>query len=185
MWRAWTTSILSRQLSGGGRQGTAENVTPRLASRHSKAVFGNRQVTSIVSKGDAVGRFVIDVGVALRITEDETEIAPSHTLLAPTLLRSQVLDVLFSRVRNDELSKEVALDLNARFGKLKVRYLGDAVLRRRAWALAERAGMASTFQAEYLALTQLQADALVTEDDDLTSKARGIVTVKPFVALLG
>ena len=132
-----------------------------------------------------MGRFVIDVGVAVRVTGDETEIAPSHTLLAPTLLRSQVLDVLFSRVRNGELPKEVALDLNARFGKLKVRYLGDAVLRRRAWALAERTGMASTFHAEYLALTQLQADALVTEDSDLISKATGIVTVRPFAALLG
>jgi hypothetical protein len=38
--------------------------------------------------------------------------------------------------------------------------LGDAVLRRRAWAVADRLGWASTYNnAEYVALTQLQADA--------------------------
>ena len=128
-------------------------------------------------------RFVIDAGIALRIVEEAIAPASSHSLLAPTLLRSQVLDMLYGRVRRGELSEEAGLDLNARFGKLKLRYLGDAVLRRRAWALAASSGMASTYPAEYLALTLLQADALITEDSDLVSRATGLVAVKPLSAL--
>lgn len=75
------------------------------------------------------------------------------------------------------------MELNARFGKLKVRYLGDAVLRRRAWVLAARMELASTFDAEYVALTQLQGDALTTEKGDLTSTAKGLVTVRPVADL--
>ena len=128
-------------------------------------------------------RFVIDAGIALRIAEEAIKPSPSHSLLAPTLLRSQVLDMLFGRVQSGELAEKAGLDLNARFGKLKMRYLGDAVLRRRAWALAAQTGMASTFDAEYLALTQLQADALITENSDLASKAMGLVQLKPLSAL--
>ncbi len=42
---------------------------------------------------------------------------------------------------------------------MTVRLLGDAVLRRRAWTSPGRLGWASTYDAEYVALTQLQADA--------------------------
>lgn len=58
---------------------------------------------------------------------------------------------------------------------MKIRYLGDVVLRRRAWDLAEKLGRASTFDAEYIALTPLQADALVTLDTELARLAQGIV----------
>ena len=128
-------------------------------------------------------RFVIDAGIALRIVEERTPIAPSHSLLAPTLLRSQVLDTLYGRVRRGALTEEVGVELNARFGKLKVRYLGDAVLRRRAWVLAARMELASTFDAEYVALTQLQGEALITENGDLASAAKGLVTVRPLADL--
>ena len=131
-----------------------------------------------------MARFVIDVGAALRIIEEQIEPAPSHALVAPTLLRSQVLDALYGRVHRGELAEEAGLALNGRFGKLKIRYLGDAVLRRRAWAIAAQTGMASTLEAEYLALTQLQADALITENAELASKATGLATVKPLSALM-
>jgi predicted nucleic acid-binding protein len=58
---------------------------------------------------------------------------------------------------------------------MPIRLLGDAVLRRRAWDLAEQLGWASTYNAEYVALTQLQADALVTLDANLARSVRGIV----------
>lgn len=128
-------------------------------------------------------RFVIDAGIALRIVEERIPIAPSHSLLAPTLLRSQVLDMLYGRVRRGALTEEAGVELNARFGKLKMRYLGDAVLRRRAWALAARMELASTFDAEYVALTQLQGDALITEKGDLASTAKGLVTVRSLADL--
>ena len=86
-------------------------------------------------------KFVIDPGVALRIVEEHVEPVPEHTLLAPSLLRSQVLDRLYHRVQAGELSESDGKALNARFARLKIRYLGDAVLRQRAWELAARAGM--------------------------------------------
>ena len=129
-------------------------------------------------------RFVVDVGAALRIIEESVQLLPDHVLLAPTLLRSQVLDTLYRRVQRGELTEDVGLALNSGFAKLKIRYLGDAVLRRRAWALAAQARMENTFDAEYLALTQLQADGLIAESAELQRQAKGLVVVAPFEALL-
>ena len=50
---------------------------------------------------------------------------------------------------------------------MKIRLLGDAVLRRRAWEVADQLGWDSTYDAEYVALTLLQADAFVTLDAEL------------------
>jgi predicted nucleic acid-binding protein len=58
---------------------------------------------------------------------------------------------------------------------MPIRFLGDAVLRRRAWELAEQLGWAETYEAEYVALTQLQADAFVTLDAELARQVEGIV----------
>ena len=60
---------------------------------------------------------------------------------------------------------------------MSIRYLGDGVLRRRAWDLAARLGWASTYDAEYVALTQLQGDALVTLDPELAAAVAGLVRV--------
>ena len=58
---------------------------------------------------------------------------------------------------------------------MPIRLLGDAVLRRRAWDLADQLGWASTYDAEYIALTQLQADAFVTLDAKLARSVEGVV----------
>jgi hypothetical protein len=63
-------------------------------------------------------------------------------------------------VQRGEIPADVARDLLARIGRMPIRLLGDAVLRRRAWDLGDQLGWASTYNAEYVALTQLQADAL-------------------------
>jgi predicted nucleic acid-binding protein len=66
---------------------------------------------------------------------------------------------------------------------MPIRLLGDAVLRRRAWDLADRLGWASTYNAEYVALTQLQADAFVTVDVELARSVEGIVATASIDAL--
>ena len=71
----------------------------------------------------------------------------------------------------------------ARIGRMRIRLLGDAVLRRRAWELADKLGWASTYDAEYIALTQLQADAFVTLDAELARSVAGIVATAPIDAL--
>jgi predicted nucleic acid-binding protein len=58
---------------------------------------------------------------------------------------------------------------------MKIRLLGDAVLRRRAWEIADELGWTSTYDAEYIALTQLQADAFITLDKQLARSVKGVV----------
>ena len=128
-------------------------------------------------------RYVVDLASAIAILTQGIPIPARHELLAPTLLRSQVLDHLFQQVRAGRLPQAKALSLNARFAALEVRYLGDAVLRRRAWDIAQEHAMASTFEAEYLALTQLQADALIARDKRFARLARKVVLVASLGAL--
>ena len=84
-------------------------------------------------------RFVVDAGVVLQLAADRTKVAAKHKLLAPTLLRSQTLSALHEAVQRGELPADVARDRLKDIGRMPIRLLGDAVLRRRAWDLAERA----------------------------------------------
>jgi indolepyruvate ferredoxin oxidoreductase alpha subunit len=111
------------------------------------------------------------------------KVSGKHNLLAPTLLRSQTLSALHEAVQRGGIPADVARDHLARIGRMPIRLLGDAVLRRRAWELADRLGWASTYNAEYVALTQLQADALITLDPDLARSVEGIVATAPIDAL--
>jgi len=129
-------------------------------------------------------RFVVDAGAVLQLASAEVEIPDAHELLAPTLLRSQTLSALHEAVQRGELPADVARDRLTRIGRMPIRLLGDAVLRRRAWELADRLGWASTYDAEYIALTQLQADAFVTLDAELARSVEGIVTTASIDALL-
>ena len=128
-------------------------------------------------------RFVIDAGAIIHIVSEGIEISEAHELLAPTLLRSQKLSILHEAVQRGDLSADVARDLLARIGRMRLRLLGDAVLRRRAWEVADQLGWGSTYDAEYVALTQLQADAFVTLDAGLARSVTGIVSVASIDAL--
>ena len=128
-------------------------------------------------------RFVVDAGAVLHLASEEVEVAHEHGLLAPTLLRSQTLSALHEAVQRGELPADVARDRLTRIGRMPIRLLGDAVLRRRAWEVADRLGWTSTYDAEYVALTQLQADAFVTLDADLARSVAGIVETASIDAL--
>ena len=128
-------------------------------------------------------RFVVDAGAVLQLASEEVEVADQHELLAPTLLRSQTLSMLHEAVQRGELTVEVARERQARIGRMPIRLLGDAVLRRRAWEVADRLGWASTYDAEYVALTLLQADAFVTLDAKLARSVEGVVPTASIDAL--
>jgi predicted nucleic acid-binding protein len=128
-------------------------------------------------------RFVVDVTAVLHLASAELDVASTHELLAPTLLRSQTLSALHEAVQRGEITADVARGRLARIGRMRIRLLGDAVLRRRAWELADRLGWASTYDAEYVALTQLQADAFVTLDAELARRVEGIVATASIDAL--
>jgi predicted nucleic acid-binding protein len=131
-----------------------------------------------------VTKFVVDASAVLHLASTDAEVSARHKLLAPTLLRSQTLSVLHEAVQRGELPADVARERLKRIGQMPIRLLGDAVLRRRAWDIAEQLGWASTFDAEYVALTQLQADVLVTLDAKLARSVKGIVETAPIDALL-
>jgi predicted nucleic acid-binding protein len=123
-------------------------------------------------------RFVVDASAVLHLASAGVEVPGAHKLLAPTLLRSQTLSALHEAVQRGEIPADVARDRLTR-----IRLLGDAVLRRRAWELADQLGWASTYNAEYVALTQLQADAFVTLDAELARSVEGIVATASIDAL--
>ena len=129
-------------------------------------------------------RFVVHCGVVLHLASEGVEVPSEHKLLAPTLLRSQTLSALREAVHRGDIPPDVALDRLRRVSAIPIRLLGDAVLRRRAWDLAEKLGWAETYDAEYVALTQLQADVFVTLDADLARRGEGIVETATVEALL-
>ena len=128
-------------------------------------------------------RFVVDCGAVLQLASEGYEVPVEHELLAPTLLRSQTLSALHEAVQRGELEADEARERLRRVGEIKIRLLGDAVLRRNAWEIADRLGWAETYDAEYLALTKLQADAFVTLNADLARRAEGVVPTATIDAL--
>jgi predicted nucleic acid-binding protein len=112
-----------------------------------------------------VTRFVVDSGATLELASRSVEVSPEHELYAPTLWRSETLSALYEAVRRGELTHEAALEQRAYVNGMKIRLLGDAVLRRRAWEVAEQLDLDTTYQAEYVALAQLQKCTLVSGDE--------------------
>jgi predicted nucleic acid-binding protein len=130
-----------------------------------------------------VARFVVDCETLLRIASGEVEVAAEHRLLAPTLVRSQALSALYEAARRGEISAAEGIERVTRINSLKVRFLGDKVLQRTAWKVAEQLGWETTYDAEYVALTQLQADSLVTSDRNLARAASTLVETATIDAL--
>jgi hypothetical protein len=131
-----------------------------------------------------VTRYVIGPDVALALAARRARVPAHHRLLAPTLLRSQVLAQLFADVKAGLLSRKEADERLDYLRALQIRLLGDRVLQRHAWDFAETLGWPDTFVAEYLALTKLQADALVIRDEALARSASRLVPVASLEELL-
>jgi predicted nucleic acid-binding protein len=130
-----------------------------------------------------MARYVVDARTLLRIVSDGVEVHPGHQLVAPNAVRSQALSLLYGQVRRGELTEAEALRLHERLTEVKMRLLGDRVSRRTAWRIAREQDWDGIGEAEYLAVAQLQADALVTIDDSLARRANGIVALASLDAL--
>jgi predicted nucleic acid-binding protein len=128
-------------------------------------------------------RFVVDCETLLRVAAGELEVTAEHQLVAPTLVRSQALSALYEAARRGEISRAEGLERVRRINSLKVRFLGDKVLQQQAWKVAEQLGWDTTYTAEFVALTQLQADAFVTSDRKLAKAVAGLVEVASVDAL--
>ena len=128
-------------------------------------------------------RYVIGADVALHLARNRVAISDEHQILAPTLLRSHLLSLLYQAVRRGEMTRKEADHLLDYVRGLRIRLLGDRVLQNVAWRIADQLGWADTFTAEYIALTQLQADAFVTLDEQLARAVRDVVATAPVEAL--
>lgn len=128
-------------------------------------------------------RYVIDAPTLLHLVASGVQVSSRHQIVAPNLIRSQALSLLLQAVRRGDLTEDVALQHHERLTELKMRLLGDRVSRRTAWRIAREQGWETTYDAEYLALTKLQGDALVTVDPALAAKAKNLVPLAQLEAL--
>jgi len=130
-----------------------------------------------------VTRYVIDAPTLVHLVANGVQISAANQIVAPSLIRSQALCLLLEAVRHGDLTEDMALQLHERITELKMRLLGDRVSRRTAWKVAREQDWDTIYDAEYLAVTKLQADALVTVDVALAAKAKGIVPLANLEAL--
>jgi hypothetical protein len=129
-------------------------------------------------------RFVIDPPTLVRLAQDRSRIDAQHKLVAPNAIRSQALDLLLLSVRSGELTEKAALELLEQITEVKMRLLGDRVSRRTAWQLAREHDWPNIREAEYLAITKLQADALIATDPAIAARASGVVPIAELADLL-
>ena len=129
-------------------------------------------------------RYGVDAATILHVLAEELDLSPEHQLVAPVLVRSEVLSLLHAAVHGGKLDAKAARARLERFNRMKIRYLNDKVSRAVAWRIADELGWAETYKAEYLAVTRLQADALVALDAAIARAAEGIVPTASLEALL-
>jgi predicted nucleic acid-binding protein len=131
-----------------------------------------------------MARYVIDAPTLLHLVDAGLHVDPGHQLVAPSSIRSEALELLLHDVRAGKRTETAALEAHERMTEIKMRLLGDRVSRRTAWQIARRHDWDTLRDAEYLALTRLQADALVTVDRHLAATARDAVAVAAIDDLL-
>jgi predicted nucleic acid-binding protein len=131
-----------------------------------------------------VARYVIDAPTLLHLVDAALHVDPGHQLVAPNSIRSAALELLLRDVRAGKRTEMAALEVHERMTEIKMRLLGDRVSRRTAWQLARQHDWDTLRDAEYLAITRLQADALVTVDPGLAVTARDVVAVAALDDLL-
>jgi predicted nucleic acid-binding protein len=130
-----------------------------------------------------VTRFVLDAPTLLHVVTEGLVVSPAHALVAPNSIRSKALELMLGEVRAGRLTDAEAMERHERMTELRMRLLGDRVSRRTAWRIAREHDGMTIAAAEYVAVTRLQADALVTVDDELAALASGLVPTAPGSAL--
>lgn len=127
--------------------------------------------------------YVIDASAAIRLAEAGW--SGADELMAPTLLRSQTLSQLHADAVAGRREAEEAFALLQRVDALPVRLLGDRVLRRNAWRVADQLGWDQTEAAEFVALTLLHGDALLSGAPHLYAGADDLVRIAPVTDVVG
>lgn len=134
-----------------------------------------RQDVSAPIEAIGMSTFVIDAPVAIKLATDGSTIPPDRSLTAPSLLRPQALALVYESMHRGEIDERAGRRILDDIRGLKIRFLGDRSLEDHSWRLAVTLNLSDICQAQYIALTQLQADALVTFDDELATTASELV----------
>ena len=119
-------------------------------------------------------RFAIDAPTTLQLVRDGAD-PGEHQLVGTASLRSEVLSLLYQQ--RGELETSEVHALLDRLAGLKMRLLGDRVSRREAWRIARELELDDTQPVELIAVARLQADVLVTDDEELRMHTAGQVEV--------
>jgi len=131
-----------------------------------------------------MARYVIDAPTLIHLVDAKLDVDPGHQLVAPNSIRSEALELLLRDVRAGRRTEAAALAAHERITEIKMRLLGDRVSRRTAWQVARQHDWDRLRDAEYIAITRLHADALVTVDPSLAATAQGAVAVAAIDNLL-
>lgn len=100
-----------------------------------------------------------------------------HELHAPSLFWSEAISAVHQRYWRRVISSDLAASTRRAVLDAPVTGHTEKELYERAWEIAERAGWAKTYDAEYVALADLLSVPLVTRDDRLSRGARRFVDV--------
>jgi hypothetical protein len=83
-------------------------------------------------------RYVIGPDVALQLARDQAVNRGGHQILAPALLCSQLLSLLYRAVRRGEVTRKDAERQLDYVRGLRIRLLSDCVLQNLAWTVADQ-----------------------------------------------
>jgi predicted nucleic acid-binding protein len=122
-----------------------------------------------------MARYVIDAPTLVHLVDARLTVDPGHQLVAPNSIRSEALELLLHDVRAGRRTEVAAMKAHRQMTEIKIRLLGDRMSRQTAWRVARENDWDTLRDAEYLAVTRLQADALVTVDLKLAAVARDVV----------
>jgi hypothetical protein len=85
-------------------------------------------------------RYVIGPDVAIHLAGEEAVIPDGHDMLAPALLRSQMLSLLYQAVHRGEMTKEDAERRLFYARGMRIRLHEDHELQNAAWNVADQLG---------------------------------------------
>jgi predicted nucleic acid-binding protein len=131
-----------------------------------------------------VARYTIDAPTLVHVVDAGLTVDPGHQPVAPNSIRPEALERLLRDVQAGKRTEKDALSLHVRMTEIKIRLLGDRMSRRTAWNIAREYDWDRLRDAEYLAVTRLQADAPVTVDAELAAVARDVVPLAAVEDLL-